>query len=56
MGGGDLIVAVDGRPVDTFNDLIGYVVANRSPGETIVLSVLRDGRALDLSLTLEKRP
>jgi 2-alkenal reductase len=54
--GGDLIIAIDGRPVVTFNDLIGYLVKQKSPGDTVVLTVLRDGKELQLSLTLDKRP
>lgn len=54
--GGDLIIAIDGRPVVTFNDLIGYLVKQKKPGDTVVLTVLRDGKELQLSLTLDKRP
>ncbi len=54
--GGDLIIAIDGKPVVTFNDLIGYLVKQKKPGDTVVLTVLRDGKELQLSLTLDKRP
>ena len=54
--GGDLIVAVDGRPVREFNDLLHYLFTYTSPGDTITLTVLRDGKKLDLKLTLGKRP
>lgn len=54
--GGDLIIAVDGKPVLTFNDLIGYVVQNKSPGDTILLTVLRGDGQLELNLVLDKRP
>ena len=56
QAGGDLIVAVDGQQVKTYDDLIGYVVANKSPGDTITLTVLRGDQKVDLSLTLDKRP
>ena len=54
--GGDLIVGVDGHPVLAYNDLIGYVVREKSPGDTISLTILRDGKQIDLKLTLDKRP
>ena len=54
--GGDLIVAVDGHPVREFNDLLHYLFTYTSPGDTITLTVLRDGKKIDLKLTLGKRP
>jgi 2-alkenal reductase len=54
--GGDLIVAVDGNPVKIYDDLIGYLVDNKSPGDQIVLTVLRGDKKVDLTLTLTKRP
>ncbi|HEX9029314.1 MAG TPA: trypsin-like peptidase domain-containing protein, partial [Anaerolineales bacterium] len=42
--GGDLITGVDGKPVRTYNDLIGYLVENKSPGDRVTLTVLRDGK------------
>ncbi len=54
--GGDLIVAVDGHPVREFNDLLHYLFTYTSPGDTITLTVLRDGKQMDIDLTLGKRP
>ncbi|PKO12366.1 MAG: hypothetical protein CVU39_24365 [Chloroflexi bacterium HGW-Chloroflexi-10] len=56
FSGGDLIVAVDGRPVRVFGDFLSYIMANRSPGEEIVLTIIRDGVEKEVSLTLDKRP
>lgn len=55
-GGGDLIVAVDGHPVMVMDELMRYVVLNKSPGDTITLTVLRGDQQLDLQLVLGKRP
>jgi 2-alkenal reductase len=55
-GGGDLIIAVDGRPVRTFNDLIEYLFMNKSPGDNIQLTVLRNGVETYVDLTLGRRP
>lgn len=56
LGGGDLIIAVDGHPVKVFNDLLSYLINFRSPGDTIALTVLRGDQKLDVKLALEKRP
>ena len=56
QSGGDLVVAVDGHPVKVYDDLIGYLVENKSPGDNITLTVLRGDKNMDLVLTLTKRP
>ncbi len=55
-GGGDLVIAVDGEPVSDFDDLLTYVATEGSPGETIDLTVLRDGQRLSVPVTLGERP
>ena len=54
--GGDLITAVDDQPVRTFSDLLSYLVAHKSPGDSMQVTVLRDGSQIDLSVVLTKRP
>jgi 2-alkenal reductase len=54
--GGDLIIGIDGQPINTFDDLLGYLVTNKSPGDTVVLTVLRDGQTTDINVTLGARP
>jgi len=54
--GGDLIIAIDGVPVNNFAELNSYLVFHTSPGQTIELTVLRQGKQLNLSLTLGARP
>ncbi|MBM3120950.1 MAG: PDZ domain-containing protein [Chloroflexi bacterium] len=54
--GGDLIVAIDGRPLATFNDLISYLVSSTQVGQTIVVTVNREGERVDLTLTVGTRP
>jgi 2-alkenal reductase len=55
-GDGDLIVAIDGREVRVFNDLMGYLVDHTRPGQVVVLSVLRNGEPVDIEVTLGERP
>ncbi len=54
--GGDLIIAVDGRPVLEFNDLLSYLVFETTVGQTIELTILRDGQEMIVPLTLGERP
>ncbi len=54
--GGDLIIAIDGHPVMAFDDLLAYLVENKSPGDKVVLTVLRGTQKLDITVTLGKRP
>jgi 2-alkenal reductase len=54
--GGDVITAIDGIPVMTFEGLLSYLITNKSPGDTVVLTILRDGKTMDVTITLGKRP
>lgn len=54
--GGDLITFIDDQPVRTFGDLLAYLINYKSPGDTVVLTVLRDDQEIDVELTLDKRP
>jgi 2-alkenal reductase len=54
--GGDLIVAIDDRPVVDFSDLNTYLVLETEVGQTIDITVLRGEETLVLPLTLGARP
>ena len=54
--GGDVITAIDGLPVKTFDDVLIYTALNTSPGQQVVLTILRDGEYQDITVTLEARP
>ena len=56
FAGGDLIISVDGRQVNEFNDMLSYMILNKVPGDTMTVTVLRNGTPLDLVITLGKRP
>ena len=53
--GGDVVVAVDGKPVFANNDLSELVAAHK-PGDTVTLDILRDGRRAQVQVTLGSRP
>ncbi len=54
--GGDLIIAIDGKPIQTFDDLLRYLINNKAPGDTVILTILRGGEQLEITVTLDKRP
>lgn len=56
LAGGDLIIAIDGRAVKTYDELMRYLVSNKGPGDDVVLTILRAGEQIEVSLTLDKRP
>lgn len=54
--GGDVIVAVDNVSVRKIEDLLSYLQSERSIGETVILSVIRDGKNQEIGMTLAARP
>ena len=56
QGGGDLIIAIDGKPVIAFADVLSYLVNHASVGQTVTLTVIRDGTQQDIPVTLGERP
>jgi serine protease Do len=54
--GGDIIVAADNITVREIDDLLAYLETEKSVGENVVLGIIRDGRALDIGVTLAPRP
>ena len=53
---GDIIVAINGLTVRDINDLVAYLVENTSPGDAVVLTIVRGGQTLDLDVELGVRP
>ena len=56
LAGGDLITAIDGHVVKTFDDLLSYLINHKSPGDKVVLTVMRGDKTVDVTVTLAKRP
>lgn len=54
--GGDLVIAIDEIPVRNFADLNSYLVFQTTIGQTIELTVLRNGEMISLPVTLGERP
>jgi len=56
FAGGDLVIAIDGNEVRSFDELLSYLITNKSPGDVVVLTVLRGDEKVDINVTLDKRP
>ncbi|HEY0583387.1 MAG TPA: PDZ domain-containing protein, partial [Chloroflexota bacterium] len=56
LAGGDIIVAIDGQAVATGGDLRGYIENNKHPGDTVTVTVLRNGQRQDFTVNLSERP
>jgi S1-C subfamily serine protease len=50
-GTGDVIVEIDGEPMETFEDLADYI-DSKSTGDEVTLKVHRDGEDIELQATL----
>ena len=49
--GGDIILAIDGRTITRADDLVVAIRA-KAPGDTVTLTVKRDGKEQDIKVTL----
>ncbi len=56
LPGGDLIIEINGTRITNPDDLISYLVFETTVGETVDLTVLRDGEEIIVPLTLAERP
>jgi S1-C subfamily serine protease len=54
--GGDVIEKIDDKVVRKIDDILAYIESMKSVGETVSLSVLRDGKIQKLNLSLAARP
>ncbi|MEJ2709028.1 MAG: PDZ domain-containing protein [Anaerolineales bacterium] len=54
--GGDVITAINGQPIKTIEDLIAYLADNTQVGQTVTLTILRNGSQMSVDVTLGTRP
>ncbi len=54
--GGDIIVAINGMPIADFQDLSAYLQTEATVGETVSLTLYRNGKKMDMTVTLASRP
>ena len=51
---GDIVLAVDGEPIDT-NEALGEIIREKDPGDTITITRRRNGEDSDVEVTLQRR-
>ena len=54
--GGDVIIAIDGKPVQQFEDILVYILRDTEVGQEVTLSIIRDGREQSVKVKLGERP
>ncbi len=54
--GGDVIIAIDNQLVKDFDDIVAYLARSTSVGQTVTVTILRDGQQQDVKVTLAARP
>jgi len=54
--GGDIITTIDGRQIDTTDDLDAFLSEDAHPGQTVVVGLIRNGDTLQLAVTLTEEP
>jgi 2-alkenal reductase len=54
--GGDVITAIDGQPVKSMSDIIAYLAIHTQVGQTVSLTILRNGETRTVDVTLGTRP
>lgn len=54
--GGDNLLRIDGRDLNSHEDLMRYLITERDPGEDVELDLLRDGDPKTVRVPLSARP
>ena len=54
--GGDIILEMDGQPVKKLDDILVYLQREKVVGDTIDMTILRDGQVKHVNVHLEARP
>ena len=53
---GDIVTAMDGQAVRSFDDLVSYLFNNTTPGQEVTLTFVRDGSEQTVTATIQQRP
>lgn len=54
--GGDVVIAIDGKSINTFNDLLVYIALETRPGQAVTLTIVRNSKESDIDLIVGSRP
>ncbi|MFZ6027215.1 MAG: S1C family serine protease [Chloroflexota bacterium] len=53
---GDVITAINGVPITSYQDYIVYLEINTRPGDTVEVTFVRQGQSMDVNVTLGEQP
>lgn len=53
---GDIVTNIDGQPVKSMDDVISHLEENKKVGDKVILTINREGKNVDVTVTLEERP
>lgn len=56
MVGGDVIIGIDNAKVESMDDLIAYLANNTTVGQKVTLTIIRDGKQMNVDVVLQARP
>jgi S1-C subfamily serine protease len=54
--GGDIIIAINGTRIKGIDDLSSFLEEHTLPGQTIDVTIVRDGQTITLTFRLDARP
>lgn len=54
--GGDIVIAINGIPIRTIEEMLTYLEEKTSPGDIVVFSVVRGSQTIQVSVVLGERP
>ena len=54
--GGDIITAIDGEAINSFDEMIAFLAARKQVGQTVTVTILRGIETLQVPVTLDERP
>ncbi len=54
--GGDIITAINGEPIADFQELTVYLEMETQVGDTVEVTLIRDGQEMTVTVTLAERP
>jgi serine protease Do len=53
---GDIIIAINGEPVNDFEELTVYLETRTRVGDTVEVTIIRDGQEQIIPVILDERP
>ena len=56
VAGGDIITAIDGDPITSFDQMIAYLTSKKQVGQEVTVTIIRGTETLQVPLTLADRP